>query len=245
MRQLGIAIAALVAAGPALAASPSPLVYLADIDPSIVQDMRYAGDDNFTGKPLPGYAAAECMLRVPVAEALKRVQSALQPSGLTLKVYDCYRPVRAVQAMVAWVGDGKPGTATRRYFPRTAKSALIRLGYIASRSAHSLGTTVDLGLARIGESVAAPPALGACNGPPAERLKPGEVDMGTAFDCFDETSATASPAVAAEAARNRATLVRAMKAEGFANYSREWWHFSLSAAGATALDIVIAPRTRD
>ena len=99
---------------------PQGFVYLRDVAPSIAQDMRYAGPDNFTGKPVPGYGAAECVLQAAAAKALARAQVEAQRLGLSLKVYDCYRPVRAVRAFVAWAGapeDGRsaiiPGSGNR------------------------------------------------------------------------------------------------------------------------------------
>ena len=86
---------------------PPDFVYLRDVDPTIAQDLRYAGNDNFTGRALPGYDAAECVLRADAAQALKRVQAALTPSGLSLKVYDCYRPERAVRAMARTARSGR------------------------------------------------------------------------------------------------------------------------------------------
>src|SRR5256884_5539612 len=148
-------------------ALPSGFVYLRDVDPSIAQDIRYAGSDNFVGRPLPGYQAAECILRRDVAAALKRVQADLAASGLSLKVYDCYRPTRAVRAMVAWVNDGRPDAATKRFFPKLAKGSLLR-GYIASRSQHSTGTAIDLTLTRASPAPAATfdpaAAYGPCTG---------------------------------------------------------------------------------
>ena len=105
-------------------ALPPGFVYLRDVEPSIVQDMRYAGSDNFVGRPLPGYEASECILRRDVAAALKRVQADLSASGLSLKVYDCYRPMRAVRAMVQWVNDGRAEAPTKRFFPKLRKVSL-------------------------------------------------------------------------------------------------------------------------
>ena len=150
-----IVFAALMQVAAAQGALPAGFVYLRAVDPSIAQDIRYAGSDNFVGRPLPGYQAAECILRRDVAAALKRVQADLAASGLSLKVYDCYRPTRAVRAMVAWVNDGRPEAATKRFFPKLAKSSLLRAGYIASQSRHSTGTTIDLTLMRAGAAPAA------------------------------------------------------------------------------------------
>src|SRR5262245_21052362 len=129
-----IALAGMVQGAAGQGALPAGFVYLRDVDPTIAQDIRYAGADNFVGRPLPGYEAAECILRRDVAAALKRVQADLAASGLSLKVYDCYRPARAVRAMATWVNDGRSEAATKRYFPKLAKSSLLRAGYIASRS---------------------------------------------------------------------------------------------------------------
>jgi D-alanyl-D-alanine dipeptidase len=239
-----IVFAALMQAAAAQGALPAGFVYLRAVDPSIAQDIRYAGSDNFVGRPLPGYEAAECILRRDVAAALKRVQADLAASGLSLKVYDCYRPTRAVRAMAAWVNDGRSEAATKRFFPKLAKSSLLRAGYIASRSRHSAGTTIDLTLMRAGAAPAAAfdptAAYGPCTAPLAQRSPDNAVDMGTSFDCFDAASYTASAAIGAEQRRWRNVLVAAMRKQGFANYDHEWWHFSYAgSAGAPAYDFPI------
>jgi zinc D-Ala-D-Ala dipeptidase len=231
--------AALATLGQGLAAAqnalPQGFVYLRDIDPTIAQDIRYAGFDNFVGRPLPGYEAPECILHQDAAAALKRVQADIAPSGLSLKVYDCYRPVRAVHAMAAWANDGRSETTTKRFFPKLHKSMLFGLGYIASHSQHSSGNTVDLTLiARTGTAVAAfDPRLayGPCTAPAAARSPDNSVDMGTGFDCFDPASYTASTLISAEQRHQRKILLDAMRKQGFRNYFREWWHFSYSAPG--------------
>ena len=136
---------------------PPGFVYLRDVDSSIAQDMRYATSDNFTGRPLPGYGAGECILRREAADALKLVQADLAKENLGLKVYDCYRPTRAVRAMAAWAHDGDDSATTKRFYPELQKRNLFRLGYIAAQSKHSTGTTVDLTLIR--RPAAAPAAF--------------------------------------------------------------------------------------
>jgi D-alanyl-D-alanine dipeptidase len=156
----------------AQSALPSGFVYLRAVEPSIAQDIRYAGPDNFVGRPLPGYDGAECILREDVAAALKRVQASLRAVGLSLKVYDCYRPMRAVRAMVQWVNDGRGEAPTKRYFPKLPKSSLLRLGYIASRSRHSTGNAIDLTLIKTEAAPAAPfdpPPPRTMHGPAAQR----------------------------------------------------------------------------
>jgi len=242
-----VVLAAMTQAAAAQRALPAGFVYLHDVDPSIAQDIRYAGSDNFVGRPLPGYEAAQCILRRDVAAALKRVQADLAASGLSLKVYDCYRPTRAVRAMAAWVNDGRSEAATKRFFPKLPKSSLLRAGYIASRSRHSSGTTIDLTLTRTGAAAPAAfdptAAYGPCTAPLAQRSPDNAVDMGTSFDCFDAASYTASAAIGAEQRRWRKVLLEAMRKQGFANYDHEWWHFSYAgSAGAPAYDFPIRAR---
>ena len=225
------------ALGHAAAQSPLPpgFVYLRDIDPTIAQDIRYAGYNNFVGRPLDGYNAAECVLRRDVAMALKAVQADLAPSGRGLKVYDCYRPTQAVRAMVRWARDGAPAGPTKRFYPRVPKTALFALGYLASVSRHSTGTAVDL--TTIDKS--APPAAsfdpsaiyGACTAPLAERAPDNSRDMGTGYDCLDVMSYTRSPAVTRDERERRAALVAAMAKRGLVNYFREWWHFQFAGGG--------------
>lgn len=227
----------------AASAQAAPLIYLRDIDPTITQDMRYAGSDNFTGKPLPGYNAAECLLLPQVAHALKRVQAELAAANLSLKVYDCYRPVRAVAAMAAWA-RGKGGADTSRFYPALDKSKLFALGYIAGHSAHSRGVAVDLTLVPRGSTPAAfdPSArYGPCTSP--QRAPDYSLDMGTGYDCFDAKSHTHNASITPAQAANRRVLWEAMRKHGFANYKREWWHFSYRGADTgAAYDFPIAPR---
>jgi zinc D-Ala-D-Ala dipeptidase len=224
---------------------PAGFVYLRDADASIVQDMRYAADNNFVGRPLPGYQAGECVLRRDVAMALSKVQADLAGGDLSLKVYDCYRPTRAVRAMAQWAHDGARASATKRFYPGLQKGSLFALGYIASQSAHSTGTAIDLTLIKRPPKNAAPfdPAAsyGACTEPAAARAPDSSLDMGTGFDCFDDRSHTNSGAIDAEQKRWRGVLVKAMGRHGFRNYFREWWHFSFGPPGER-YDFTIVPR---
>lgn len=216
---------------------PEGFAYLRDVEPTIAQDIKYAGTDNFMGRPLPGYDGVECILRRPAAEALRRVQLDLVAQGLSLKVHDCYRPVQAVQAMKDWVGEA--GGEARRYYPRLDKSKLILQGYIASRSTHSRGISVDLTLTR----VAAPPRS-ELQSPDAPCTEPrDDPDMGTSYDCFDMKSHTASPLITPDQRGWRAVLQRAMAKHGFMNYRREWWHFTYRGSfSAEWFDFPIRPR---
>ena len=228
---------------------PPGFVYLRDVDPSIAQDMRYATANNFTGRPLPGYNAAECVLRREAAAALRNVQADLAKENLGLKVYDCYRPTRAVRAMAEWAHDGNDSELTRRFYPSLHKRNLFALGYIAAQSRHSTGTTVDLTLIRLPAAPAQrfdpETRYGPCTGPAARRAPDTGIDMGTAFDCFDVKSYLASSAIAPEQRRWRNALNTTMRRHGFANYFREWWHYSYGgAAEPRAYDFAIGPRGR-
>jgi len=232
--RLALAVALALAAG-AAAAQPLPpgFARLRDVDPTIAQDMRYVTANNFTGRPLPGYARGDCILRRAAALALKRVQADLAKENLSLKVYDCYRPTRAVAAMARWAADPHATPDTRRFYPGLRKDRLFALGYIASHSAHSHGVAVDLTL--VPKDARQPPfdvgaRYGSCAGPVARRAPDDSLDMGTSFDCFSVKSWTRAGGLGADAHNNRERLVQAMARHGFVNYKREWWHFSYPAA---------------
>jgi D-alanyl-D-alanine dipeptidase len=217
-RALAAILAALLATLPAHPDPfPAGFVRLADIDPTIRQDIRYAGLENFLHRKADGYDAPVCILTGQAARALSGVQRALAADGLTLVVFDCYRPARAVADMGKWTREGGPPDP--QWYPSVKRADLIAKGYIGELSTHSRGSTVDVAIARTdGKSTANP----ACGAPHADTL-----DFGTGFDCFDPKSYTASTLVGAEPAASRKRLVEAMRAEGFKNYAREWWHFTL------------------
>jgi D-alanyl-D-alanine dipeptidase len=241
-----------VAAGsvPASAASPLPpgFVYLRDVDPTIRQDMRYATAYNFTGRRVPGYGAAECVLTRAAAVALSRVQAELRPRGYALKVYDCYRPTRAVRAFVRWAADPARREMKRVFFPRVDKRRVFALGYVAAKSSHSRGSTMDLTIVRRGAPkqpvYAARAVTGSCIAPPGERPPDNALDFGTGYDCFDVLAHTANPAIRGAARRHRDMLVEVMKRQGFVNYDKEWWHFTLQPEPhpARAFDFPIVAR---
>jgi D-alanyl-D-alanine dipeptidase len=247
-----MALAAIVAAGcPASAAAqasklPAGFVYLRDIDPTIVQDMRYAGTNNFVGRPLKGYQAAECVVKREVGVLLKSVQEELALQGLSLKMFDCYRPTRAVADMVAWSRDGRETPAQKRYNPAFSKADLFRLGYIATHSGHSTGAALDLSLVDLkadnSATFDAARDYGDCTANVSLRAPDGSVDMGTGYDCSDVKSHTAAKSITAAQRRWREKLVLVMARRGFVNYSKEWWHFSLPGAGGQAYDFPILLR---
>src|SRR5579864_3888525 len=116
MKPIMTGFALLVLGSQALAETlPGGFVYLRDVDPSIIQDIRYAGANNFVGRPLRGYEAGECIVTREVALRLKNIQRELAQQNLSLKMFDCYRPTRAVADMWAWAHDGKETQAGRRF----------------------------------------------------------------------------------------------------------------------------------
>ena len=233
------------AAAEALAAG---FVYLRDIDPSIIQDIRYASANNFVGRPLRGYDAAECVVKREVGERLKLIQRQLAREHLSLKMLDCYRPARAVADMVAWSKNGRETASERRFNPAFAKTELFRLGYIASHSQHSTGAALDLTLVDLNadnsHSFDPARAYGDCTVPAADRAPEGSVDMGTGYDCADLKAHTNARNVSPSQRAWRNRLVTVMTGQGFVNYAKEWWHFSLPGASGPAYDFPISPRAR-
>ena len=229
----GLCLLCLSLATPCLAdeLKPEHMVYLRSVDPGIEQDIRYASAHNFTGHPLDGYRAAECLLSADAAKALARVQAALKAEGYGLKVFDCYRPSRAVADMGRFATE--PGDPRKtEFYPRVNKQDFWRLGYVARVSNHSRGNTVDLTMTGPGALPAdtwtpAAPAVD-CTADYGQRWHDGAVDMGTGFDCFDERAHTNSTLISAAAKDNRQRLSRAMEKEGFTGYANEWWHFTYS-----------------
>lgn len=199
---------------PSARASVDPdLVDVTELEPSIRTDIRYAGSENFVGARVDGYEAATCLLARPAAEALARVQRSLADESLGLLVYDCYRPQRAVDHFVRWARDTSDLRTKAAHYPNVDKTRLFEEGYIAERSGHTRGSTVDLTLVRL-----AP----ADDGAEAEPL-----DMGTPYDFFDPRSHTESPQITESQLANRLRLRDAMEAGGFRNYEAEWWHYTL------------------
>jgi D-alanyl-D-alanine dipeptidase len=229
----GFVLIIMMLTAPASAGSalPKGFVYLRDVDPTIIQDIRYAGSHNFVGRPIKGYLAAECILSVPAANALAAVQRRLAEKKLSLIVWDCYRPKRAVDDFFRWSKDPVHSEMKTEFYPRTDKEKLFALGYIARRSAHSRGSTVDLGIVP-GDFTVPPSAnpslpLKACTLPKSERFEDGTIDFGTGYDCLDVLGNTSNARVGGTALHNRQTLKTHMKAAGFRPYAREWWHFEL------------------
>jgi zinc D-Ala-D-Ala dipeptidase len=217
MRAFRLLLAALtVAAGMAVARAqetqrPADFVDAATVVPGLIVEMRYAGSHNFTARPVDGYAAPHCLLTHEAANALAEVARDIAARGLVVKVFDCYRPVRAVMNFVRWARDLKDQAAKAEFYPDVDKSTLFRDGYIASHSGHSRGSTMDLTLARTD----------------GNEREAREMDMGTHFDFFSPRSWTADRTITAAQHANRMLLAAAMGRRGFRGYDKEWWHFTL------------------
>ncbi|HXG29998.1 MAG TPA: M15 family metallopeptidase [Nevskiales bacterium] len=232
-----LTLCALPGTGRADAALPEGFVYLEAVAPTIRQDIRYHGRENFLGARVDGYDAPRCILTRAAAEALARVQAELQPQGLSLKVFDCYRPQRAVTHFLRWARMPDDPALRTRYHPNLSKAQLLREVYIADRSGHSRGSTVDVTIVRITPSPTLPRArwrtmakasAGHDGCEPEAARRDGALDMGSGFDCFDPVSHTDSPAVTPAQRANRQMLKRLMERQGFRNYAREWWHYTLA-----------------
>ncbi len=221
----------LAPSSPAAERRPRDIIDARTVIPDLVVDMRYLTARNFVGRPIAGYRAPVCLLTRRAAEALGRVADELKPRGLGLKVYDCYRPQRAVDEFVAWGSDLSDQRMKPDFYPAVDKRSLFRKGYIASRSGHSRASTVDLTIVPLAAPapevpVAAP--IRACAPAWAARLPDASIDMGTGFDCFGALSHTANSSVGAQQAANRKLLKSLMAKQGFINNRQEWWHYSLA-----------------
>src|SRR5579885_2649036 len=157
---------------------------LRDVDPTIIQDLRFAGSHNFLGRPAAGYEKPECILTKEAAKALASVQAALKPRSLSLKVYDCYRPQRATDDFARW-GKGKGDSSKQEFYPHLEKSEILARGYILpTRSSHSRGSTVDLTIVTLPARQPEPGLAAkniACTESSWKRPSDGSFDMGTSF----------------------------------------------------------------
>ncbi|MGY0487862.1 M15 family metallopeptidase [Streptomyces sp. WG-D5] len=239
LRKLAVLTAAAllgVAAAPSAAhATPDPkapkdFVALHDVDPTIIQEMRYYTEHDFVGEPIDGYKKPMCILTRPAARALHAAQVGLLREGYSLKVYDCYRPQRAVDHFVRWAEDLGDQRMKAEFYPRVDKTRLFADGYIAEKSGHSRGSTVDLTVVKLPARPTRPYVPGEeltpCYGPQAERFPDNSLDMGTGFDCFDTLAHTDDPRIKGAQRANRDLLRDALGAQGFVNLPEEWWHYT-------------------
>lgn len=211
--------------------APEDIVDLRDVAPTVEHDIRYRTRHNFTGTRVEGYQQARCLLTRDAATQLAKVQRDVRKQGYRLKVYDCYRPQRAVDQFVRWAADEQDERMKREFYPRVDKSTLFEDGYIAENSGHSRASTVDLTLvpleAKKQKRWKPTDGLQPCYWPARARFTDNSIDMGTGYDCFDTRSHTDDARSTETQRANRERLVTAMEDRGFTNYEKEWWHFTL------------------
>lgn len=181
--------------------------YIDELVPGIFWDAKYAGQDNFMGRPADGYFANRTVCTVEAASALKKAQEMAREKGLELFIFDAYRPVRAVKDFCRWAKDVTDTARKHIHYPNVDKKDLFPLGYIAERSGHSRGSTVDLTLCR-----------------PDGTL----LDMGTIFDFMDDASHHGAEGISPAQTANRELLRGIMLSCGFTDYENEWWHYRLA-----------------
>ncbi|WP_437088740.1 M15 family metallopeptidase [Streptomyces sp. enrichment culture] len=210
--------------------APADFVALNSVAPTILEEIRYSTPHNFVGEPIDGYRQPLCILTRPAAQALGKAQARLLSQGYSLKVYDCYRPQRAVDHFVRWAQDLDDQAMKAEFYPNVDKTRLFTDGYIAEKSGHSRGSTVDLTLVRLPARPTRPyhpgQPLVPCTAPQAERFPDNSVDMGTGFDCFDTLSHTADPRVQGVQRANRTLVKSTLEDLGFTNLAEEWWHYT-------------------
>lgn len=186
----------------------TPMTIIDKNIPGIIFKQAYATVDNFTGKIVPGYSLDQFLLTIKAYEALKIVLKLLADRKLGIILFDSYRPVRAVESFLSWSQKTEDRMDLKqRFYPELSREELFLKGYLAKRSSHSRGSTVDLGLWD------------------QKTFRP--LEMGTEFDFFHPRSHTASPLISEEAKTNRKILCDVMMKAGFKNYAEEWWHFTL------------------
>ena len=186
---------------------PSGFVLLADYVPSIVQEIRYYSTYNFIGERVDGYEQPCALLTIEAARALKAVSNEMMVLGYRLKVFDAYRPVRAVKQFIFWGIEDQDIRMKPYFYPELEKQVLFQRGYIAEQSSHSRGSAVDLTL--------------------LDMATGKEVDMGSPFDLFSEKSHPDNHDITEAQYKNRMILQKTMIRNGFLPIDCEWWHFSL------------------
>ncbi|WP_335735072.1 M15 family metallopeptidase [Rheinheimera muenzenbergensis] len=187
---------------------PPDFIDISRLSSDVQVHMAYLGNNNFVGQPVEGYQANKCYLQKDAAEALAKVQQAAQKRGYTLWVFDCYRPQRAVNHFMRWAADLADTRTKAQYYPNLAKDKLVG-EYIAEKSGHSRGSTIDLTLAVKDEQGNWQP-----------------IDMGSPFDMFDPVSNVGAAGISNQQTANRQLLESLMLQGGFKVYSMEWWHFT-------------------
>jgi D-alanyl-D-alanine dipeptidase len=207
---------------------PSDFVFITDVDPSIIESVRYVTDQNFLGKKVDGYDLPKIVMTKAAALRLKDINAELKEHGYTLVVYDAYRPQRAVDHFIRWADDADDEIAKPLYYPTLGKHDLFN-GYLAKKSGHSRGSTVDISIIETGKKLM-PIKISKRqlkNGEEIPFLDDGTIDMGASFDLLHEASHHDSELISKERLEWRNFLRSIMKKHGFKEYWREWWHYTL------------------
>ncbi len=216
-KSLSLLLIFLLCACPAAAAGerslPDGFVYVEDVIPGVKVELRYISPHNFIGDRIDGYVEPKCILTKEAAKALGKVQEELKPFGLGLKIYDAYRPQRAVDHFVRWAKDLEDVRMKQEFYPDVDKANLFKEEYIADRSSHTRGSTVDLTIVALDPQTLMP--------------TDAELDMGSGFDFFGPQSWPDSSAVGPAHRAHRMLLQKVMEKHGFKPYPKEWWHFTL------------------
>ncbi|MCT4697965.1 M15 family metallopeptidase [Tenacibaculum haliotis] len=186
---------------------PNGFSYLQEVIPTVKKELRYCSDNNFIGTSINGYEKNVLIITTQAAKALKKVQAELLKKELSLKVFDAYRPQRAVNHFVKWARVINDTLMKHQYYPSVNKRHLFKKGYISSRSGHSRGSTVDLTIINL-------------------KTKK-ELDMGSPYDFFGISSHIAYPKLTKNQKKNRQLLQTIMRKNNFRPYTNEWWHFTL------------------
>jgi len=209
---------------------PDGFVEIREVIPDIVLDLRYFTNHNFLGVAVNGYNAEKCYISKAAADSLAKVQNELKKFSLSLKIYDAYRPQRAVDHFVRWANNLSDTLTKKEFYPTVDKSRLFIDGYIAQKSGHSRGSTVDLTIVPI--PLPYQPAFDIenqckCFESTDKRFYDNSIDMGSGFDCFHPLSHTENKELTAQQRANRLLLKSLMDKYGFRNLAEEWWHFTL------------------
>ena len=191
----------------AFAQLPEGFVYVTDVIPDIKMELHYITVNNFVGRPIEGYEKTKLILTLNATQALKKVQDELETKGYCIKVYDAYRPQRAVNHFMRWAKDLNDTINKQRFYPDVKKQDLFKEEYIATRSGHSRGSTLDITI--------------------IDNNTNEELDMGSPYDFFGEASWVNYQDITALQKANREVLQTVMIKHGFRNYPKEWWHFTL------------------
>jgi D-alanyl-D-alanine dipeptidase len=183
-------------------------VQVHEVIPNVVYDIRYYSTDNFVGAKVDGYLAPIAFITKKASAGLVQVQNELNIEGLGLKIFDAYRPQKGVDHFVRWGAIPSDTLTKEKYYPEIKKANVFDLGYVATKSGHSRGSTLDLTIINLDSKKA--------------------LDMGSPWDYFGEISHHDSPLVSQQQTANRNKLRSIMSKYGFKQYDNEWWHYTLN-----------------